>query len=80
MADVHSIVDLEPGKVQSYIFEILCWKHFDVVVLCVQTELHILMWGEVSSRSGWLLCGSSGLALEKTLCRLYNPLQYYTLH
>ena len=43
MADAHSTVDLERGKVQSYIFEILCRKHFDGVVLCVQTELHILM-------------------------------------
>ena len=43
MADAHSTVDLELGKVQSYIFEILWWKHFDIVVLCVQTKLHILM-------------------------------------
>ena len=43
MADAHSTVDLELGKVQSDIFEILCWKHFDVVVLCVQRELHILV-------------------------------------
>ena len=43
MADAHSTVDLELGKVQSYIFEILCWEHFDAVVLGVQTELHILM-------------------------------------
>ena len=43
MADAHSTVDLELGKVQSYIFEILCRKHFDRGVLCVQTELHILM-------------------------------------
>ena len=80
MADAHSTVDLELGKVQSYIFEILCRKHFDVVILCVQTELHILMWGERHSGSEGLLCGSSRLALEKTLCRLYNSLQHYTLH
>ena len=43
MADAHSTVDLELGKVQSYIFEILCRKHFDVVIPCVQTKLHILM-------------------------------------
>ena len=43
MADAHSTVDLELGKVQNCIFEILCWKHFDVVILCVQTKLHILM-------------------------------------
>ena len=43
MADAHSSVDLELEKVQSYIFEILCWKHLDVVGLCVQTEVHILM-------------------------------------
>ena len=38
MADAHSTVDLEPEKVQSYIFEILCWKYFDVVVPCVQNR------------------------------------------
>ena len=43
MADAHSTVDLELGKVQSYIFEILCRKHFGVVILCLQTKLHILM-------------------------------------
>ena len=80
MADAHSTVDLELGKVQSCLFEILCRKHFDVVILCVQTKLHILMWGERHSGSEGLLCGSSGLALEKTLCRLYNSLQHYTLH
>ena len=37
MADAHSTGDLELGKVQSYIFGILCRKHFDIVVLCVQT-------------------------------------------
>ena len=65
MADAYSTVDLELGKDQSYIFEILCWKHFDVVVLCVQTKLHILMWGERHCGSEGFLCGSSGLALEK---------------
>ena len=63
MADAHSTVDLELGKVQSYIFEILCRKHFDVVVLCVQTELHILMWGERHGGSEGLLYGSGRLAL-----------------
>ena len=63
MADAHSTVDLELGEVQSYIFEILCRKHLDVVVLCVQTELHILMWGERHSGSEGLLCGSGRLAL-----------------
>ena len=63
MADTHSTVDLELEKVQSYIFEILCRKHFDVVVLCVQTELHILMWGERHSGSEGLLCGSGRPAL-----------------
>ena len=43
MADAHSTVDLELEKVQSYIFEILCRKHLDVVGLCVQREVHILM-------------------------------------
>ena len=43
MADAYSTGDLELRKVQSYIFEILCRKHFDVVILCVQTKLHILM-------------------------------------
>ena len=56
MADAQSTVDLELGKVQSYILEILCRKHFDVVVLCVQTELNILMWGERHNGSEGLLC------------------------
>ena len=56
MADAHSTGDLELGKAQSYIFEILCRKHFDIVVLCVQTKLHILMWGERHSGSEGLLC------------------------
>ena len=38
MADAHSTVDLELEKVQSYIFEILCRKHFDGVVLCVSNR------------------------------------------
>ena len=63
MADAHSTGDLELEKVQSYIFEILCRKHFDVVMLCVQTELHILMWGERHSGSEGLLCGSGRPAL-----------------
>ena len=63
MADVHSTVDLELGKVQSYIFEILCRKHFDIVVRCVQTKLHILMEGERHSGSEGLLWGSGRLAL-----------------
>ena len=63
MADAHSTVDLELGKVQSYMFEILCRKHFDVIVLCVQTELHILMLGERHSGREGLLCGSGRLAL-----------------
>ena len=57
MTDAHSTVDLDPGKVQSHTLEILGWKHFDVDVLYVQIELHNLMWGDRSSRSGWLLCG-----------------------
>ena len=63
MADAHSTVDLELGKVQSYIFEILCRKHFDVVILWVQTKLHILMQGERHGGSEGLLCGSGRLAL-----------------
>ena len=80
MADAHSTVDLELGKVKVFIFEILCRKHFYCSYPVCSNKLHILMWGERHGGSEGLLCGSGRLALEKTLCRLYNLLQHYTLH